>query len=112
MLTGDLSPVRDYLDVRDVVSAYLALAERGTPGEVYNICSGTPLTMADGLRILVAAARVPVTVRRDPARDRPADAARLVGDNRKLRTRTGWGPVSDARTALLDLLDEARKEFA
>lgn len=112
VVTGDLSPVRDYLDVRDVVSAYRALAARGTPGEVYNICSGRPLTMADGLRILVAAARVPVAVRRDPARDRPADTARLVGDNRKLRSQTGWGPVSDARTALLDLLDEARKEFA
>ncbi|MBK8165651.1 MAG: GDP-mannose 4,6-dehydratase [bacterium] len=112
VVTGDLSPVRDYLHVLDVVAAYRALAGHGQPGEVYNICSGTALTMADGLRILVAAARVPVTVRRDPARDRPADAARLVGDNRKLRLQTGWGPVSDARIALLDLLDEARKEFA
>jgi GDP-4-dehydro-6-deoxy-D-mannose reductase len=112
VLTGDLSPVRDYLHVRDVVAAYRALAARGRPGEVYNICSGTALTMAEGLRILVAAARVPVAVRRDPGRDRPADTPRLVGDNRKLREETGWAPLSDARTALLDLLDEARKEFA
>jgi GDP-4-dehydro-6-deoxy-D-mannose reductase len=110
--TGDLSPVRDYLDVRDVVAAYRALAARGRPGEIYNICSGTALTMAEGLRILVAAARVPVAVRRDPGRSRPADTPRLVGDNRKLREQTGWEPTSDARTALLDLLDEARKEFA
>lgn len=112
VLTGDLSPVRDYLHVSDVVTAYRALAARGRPGEVYNICSGTALTMAEGLRILVAAARVPVAVRRDPERDRPADTPRLVGDNRKLRAETGWAPVSDARAALLDLLDEARKEFA
>lgn len=112
VVTGDLGAVRDYLHVHDVVAAYRALAARGRPGEVYNICSGTALTMAEGLRILVAAARVPVAVRRDPGRSRPADTPRLVGDNRKLREQTGWEPASDARTALLDLLDEARKESA
>lgn len=112
ILTGDLSPVRDFLDVRDVVRAYRLLAERGRPGEVYNICSGTALTMAEGLRILVSAAAVAITVRRDPSRDRPADTPRLVGDNRKLRDGTGWAPERDAASALLDLLAEARKEFS
>jgi nucleoside-diphosphate-sugar epimerase len=68
--------------------------------------------MEGGLRILVAAAAVPVTVRRDPSRDRPSDTPRLVGDNRKLRTETGWEPERDAASALLDLLAEARKEFS
>jgi GDP-4-dehydro-6-deoxy-D-mannose reductase len=110
--TGDLSPVRDFLDVRDVARAYVALAARGRPGEIYNICSGTALTMAEGLRILVAAAAVPIEVRRDPSRDRPSDTPRLVGDNRKLRAETGWQPEREAASALLDLLAEARKEFA
>ena len=38
--TGNLEPVRDLLDVRDVVEAYLALLERGTPGEAYNVARG------------------------------------------------------------------------
>jgi GDP-4-dehydro-6-deoxy-D-mannose reductase len=112
IVTGDLSPVRDLLHVQDVARAYCALAARGRPGEVYNVCSGTALTMADGLRILVAAATMPVTVRRDPSRDRPADTQRLVGDNRKLRADTGWEPERDAARALLDLLAELRKELA
>lgn len=110
--TGDLSPIRDLLDVRDVARAYVALATRGRCGEIYNICSGTALTMAQGLRILVAAAAVPIAVRRDPSRDRPSDTPWLVGDNRKLRNETGWQPERDASSALLDLLTEARKEFA
>jgi len=110
--TGDLSPVRDFLDVRDVARAYVALADHGRPGEIYNICSGTSLTMAEGLRILVAAAAVPIAVRRDPSRDRPSDTPWLVGDNRKLRAETGWQPERSASSALLDLLAVARKEFA
>ena len=37
--------IRDYLHVTDVAAAYLALAERGRPGEVYNVCSGTGVSV-------------------------------------------------------------------
>ncbi|MBV8151589.1 MAG: GDP-mannose 4,6-dehydratase, partial [Candidatus Eremiobacteraeota bacterium] len=40
LFVGDLTPARDFLDVRDVVEAYRALALRGQSGEVYNVCSG------------------------------------------------------------------------
>ena len=112
VVTGDLSAVRDFLDVRDVVDAYRLLAARGAPGEVYNVCSGRALTIREGLEILVRGARRPVTVRTDPARSRPADTPRLVGDNTKLRRETGWQPGHGIEDALLGLLDEARREFA
>ena len=44
--TGDLTIVRDFVDVRDVVEAYYMLLTRGTPGEVYNICSGKAIKRA------------------------------------------------------------------
>lgn len=112
ILTGNLDAVRDFLHVQDVVRAYRALAEHGRHGDTYNICSGTALTMAGGLRILVAAATVPIAVRRDPSRERPSDTPWLVGDNRRLREGTGWRPERSAAAALIDLLNEARKEFA
>ncbi|WP_144180801.1 GDP-mannose 4,6-dehydratase, partial [Pseudomonas sp. Kh14] len=37
---GDIDVTRDFLDVGDVISAYLALLDNGVPGQVYNICSG------------------------------------------------------------------------
>ena len=40
LAVGNLTPQRDFTDVRDVVRAYRLLVERGTPGEVYNVCSG------------------------------------------------------------------------
>ena len=38
--TGNLDPVRDLLDVRDVVEAYLLLLRSGEPGEIYNVARG------------------------------------------------------------------------
>jgi GDP-4-dehydro-6-deoxy-D-mannose reductase len=110
--TGDLAPVRDFLDVRDVVRAYVLLREHGRPGETYNVCSGNPLTMGEGLEILVGGATRPVAVTRDPARVRPADIPWMVGDSGKLRRDTGWTPRRTIEDTLLELLAEARKEFA
>lgn len=110
--TGDLSAVRDFLDVRDVVAAYRLLVRQGRPGRVVNVCSGTGLTIAEGLEILVRGARCAVTVVRDPVRDRPSDTARLVGDNTRLRQDTGWEPEHRIQDTLSGLLEEARREFA
>lgn len=111
LLTGDLTAVRDFLDVQDVLQAYRLLVAKGEPGEIYNVSSGRGLTIQQGLDILVAGARCPITVKQDPARSRPSDIPHLVGDNSKLRKRTGWSPQHDFNDTLLSLLDEARKEY-
>ncbi len=107
---GNLDAIRDFLDVRDVVRAYLALIEDGTSGQVYHVCSGKPLSIRQGLDMLLTEARVPVTIEPDPDRSRPADIPVLVGDNSKLRTCTGWEPEWEISHTLAALLAEARKE--
>lgn len=111
IVTGDLSPVRDFLDVRDVVAAYRLLLKEGRPGEIYHVSSGNPLTIGQGLEILVTGAKTPITVRRDPDLNRPSDTPLMVGDNTKLRRDTGWEPEWEIKDTLMGLLDEARKEF-
>ena len=44
---GNLSSIRDILDVRDVVRAYLLLLEKGVPGEIYNVSSGVGRRLSD-----------------------------------------------------------------
>ncbi|MGH7551016.1 MAG: NAD-dependent epimerase/dehydratase family protein, partial [Gemmatimonadota bacterium] len=46
---GDVEVVRDLLDVRDVVGAYLLLMERGRSGEVYNVCGGRGRSLKESL---------------------------------------------------------------
>ena len=44
---GNLSPKRDFTDVRDVVRAYRLMVEHGRAGEVYNVCSGTAIAVQE-----------------------------------------------------------------
>lgn len=88
--TGNLDVVRDYLDVRDVAAAYMAVAERGRPGEAYNVCSGEPVTMLDLLTGLIKAFGLDVQIETDPSRVRAIDQPVFVGDPSKLRADTGW----------------------
>ncbi len=90
--TGNLDPVRDILDVRDVVEAYVALLERGSAGEAYNIASGTGYSVLEILRLMAGLVGIDAEPQPDPALQRPADIPHLVGDASKLRDATGWQP--------------------
>jgi GDP-4-dehydro-6-deoxy-D-mannose reductase len=109
LAVGNLEAQRDFLDVRDVVAAYLALLESGRRGEVYNICSGRAVAIREVLRLLISIAGVPVEVRDDPERMRPADLPLLVGDAAKLRAATGWSPRIALAQSLRDVYDDARR---
>ena len=110
LAVGNLEPVRDFLDVRDVVLAYRRLVAAGEPGQVYNVCSGQALTIQEGLEILLQEARLPIEVVLDADRCRPADIPYMVGDGTKLRQRTGWCPTHEFRATLREMLNWARKE--
>jgi GDP-4-dehydro-6-deoxy-D-mannose reductase len=102
---GNVDSERDLSDVRDTVRAYRAIAERGTPGTVYNVCAGRAYRIAGLLDSLVSHAKIPVEIRRDPARFRPHDAPLVLGDHTRLRTELGWEPTVPMTTTLADLLE-------
>jgi GDP-4-dehydro-6-deoxy-D-mannose reductase len=109
---GNLEAERDFLDVRDVVEAYRALLVHGRAGEMYNISGGSAVAIREVLRQLITLARVPVEVRNDPARMRPSDLPRLIGDASRLRAATGWAPRISLATSLADVYAEARERVA
>ena len=102
---GNLDAQRDLTDVRDTVRAYRLILERGQPARPYNVCSGRAITIRHLLDLLIARARVQVTVRVDPARYRPNDVPLLLGDPSRLREELGWTPEIPIEQTLDDLLD-------
>lgn len=109
LLIGNLDSQRDYTDVRDIVRAYIALAEKGLSGEIYNICSGRPTSGSAIVQQLIALSTVPIETVRDPRRARPSDVACMYGSCSKLRTDTGWTPEIPLEQTLKDALNDWRR---
>ena len=102
--TGNLDPVRDFLDVRDVVSAYLALLDDGAAGETYNVASGKGYSVRQVFALLADLVGVTVNPEIDPELARPVDIAYLVGDATKLRQVAGWQPRIPFEQTLRDMV--------
>ena len=109
LYVGNLEAERDFTDVRDMVRAYLLALTRGEPGGVYNIGSGKAHTIQSLLDAFLAASKVPVEVRQDPARMRPSDIPVLLCDASRFKQRTGWTPQIPLEQTLQDILDYWRK---
>ncbi len=103
--TGNLEPVRDFLHVQDVVHAYLALLERGTPGEAYNVARGEGMSLRALFTRLAAEIGVAAVPEVDPSLVRTADILHLVGDASKLRAATGWQPTIALDRLLKEVAD-------
>ena len=103
--TGNLDPVRDLLDVRDVSRAYLALIVKGAPGEAYNVARGEGVTLREIFRRLADLVEAAVEPVPDPALIRSDDLQYLVGDASKLRRATGWSPRIPLDQTLREMVD-------
>jgi GDP-4-dehydro-6-deoxy-D-mannose reductase len=99
---GNLNLKRDFTDVRDVVVAYFELLAKGKIGEIYNVCSGRAVILADLVRELQTHCRVTIKIEVDPARLRSNELPQVVGDCEKIMTVTGWSPRVPLETTLRD----------
>lgn len=99
---GNLSARRDFVHVADGVAALALLAEKGAPGEIYNVASGKAFSIEEALDRLIAISRLKVKTHEDPERLRPVDMPLLEGDAAKLRA-LGWKPERDLGAALGEL---------
>lgn len=110
---GNLEAKRDFTDVRDIVRGYWLATEKCEPGEVYNICSNTTISIKDMLNTLIGFSKMKDTikVKEDPARLRPSDVMILYGDNSKFMKQTGWKPEIPFKQTMEDLLNYWREKI-
>ena len=111
MRVGNLDARRDFLDVRDVVEAYLlaATAPSLPRGVVLNLASGEPRRIGDVLDALLALSQVAVRVEPDPALMRSSDIPVTAGNAARARALLGWRPSIPWETTLRDVLDDHRR---
>lgn len=99
---GTLSTLRDFIDVRDGVSAMRLLMEEGPPGVPVNICNGVPHLMSDILDSLIDISGMGVKIETDPSLVRKADEPLLLGCCDRIKA-LGYSPKYTIRQTLEDV---------
>ena len=102
MTTGNLKIIRDFLDVRDVVSAYNLLLENGKSGDIYNVCSGEGISLTEVINELSNVSGIKITAHTDLNLVRPNDVSKIIGSNHKLKNDTNWQRKYTLRQTLTD----------
>jgi GDP-4-dehydro-6-deoxy-D-mannose reductase len=108
---GDLSAKRDFSDVRDIVSGYRLLAEKGRAGESYHFCSGKTVTVKQILEMLLKMSDKTIIVKTDNLRLRKNDIPCLKGDNKKAKTKLRFQPKYSLNETLQDTLNYWRENL-
>lgn len=109
---GNLSPKRDFTDVRDVVRAYRLLVEHGRAGAAYNVCSGTAIAIEQLAVVMIDLSPADLELVSDPDLQRAIDIPVLVGDASRLHSDTSWRPEIPFDRTLADLLEDARSRVS
>ena len=106
---GNLDSIRDFTDVRDTVMGYLAVIEKGTKGDVYNLASGKGISIDELLEISLTIAREHYKVEDmkyllDESRLRPTDLPVLIGDASKAKEKLGWNNHIPLNRTILEMI--------
>lgn len=110
VVTGRLSDYRDFIDVRDATRAYWMIAERGEPGQVYNVCSGRAIQVRQILDLLLDLATCEIRVQTTERPDFKSMIPYQYGTHELLSTHTGWQPKINLEQSVRDLLDYWREK--
>lgn len=102
---GNISLVRDFVDVRDVVEAYYLLFQKGKSGEVYNICSGIGTSLDDILRSMINILDIKADFHTDESLVRPGENKVIIGSPAKIQAAIGWKPTIALNESLTDIIN-------
>jgi len=87
---GNIDVYRDFLDVRDVVSAYIKIMNSYLSGEVYNISSGRSIAIKEIISVLKKITAHKPAIAWDESLMRKNEIVYSSGDSSKIIKELGW----------------------
>ncbi len=97
---GNLDTKRDFTFVDDTVRGFIKAAEaEDVYGEVFNLGTGSEITIGDLTQEIIQLIGRPIQIEIDKQRLRPekSEVMRLLSDNRKAKSGLGWQPQVSIR---------------
>ena len=89
-----------------MVRAYGLLIQHGVPGEIYNIGSGTAVSIQSLLDEIIRQSGISISVQHDPQKFRPVDYPSIAADISKLQQAIDWKPEISLERTIADTLTD------
>lgn len=102
---GDLSAVRDWVDVRDAARALIGLGAPAVPGGIYNVASGRGIEVREVLDRVIALSGLAPEIRANAAFAGHSVVSRSIGNSSRLHEITGWEPEYSLDESLRSMFD-------
>lgn len=102
---NNLNVQRDFIDVRDAVSAYETLLTKGKPGEVYEIASGESRSLGDIINEFQDLTTIDFKIKSQLINQ--AEQRVEIAPSKLMNL--GWKPTIPLRSSLMDILNFYRK---
>lgn len=110
---GNIAPRRDYIFVKDIAHAFVALGQKSTHSfRAYNVGTGSEYSVDDLARRLAAVGNLELSIEIDPAKVRASDRLHLLCDNSRIAREIGWTPEYDLDRGMRELWDWAETHRA
>ncbi len=103
---GNLSVIRDFLDVRDVTDAYVKIMENFKDGRIFNIASGIAYRLSDVVDLIQEIAGVKLNIQHSDSLLRKNEIVKAIGDSSSFKKEYNWEPVHSIRDSLEWILSD------
>lgn len=104
---GNLSAIRDFSNVKDIVRAYRMIIESNDCKEIYNVGYGKAYSLNEILSYIVSLSSQKIEIEIDSSRVRPVDTPLICCDNKKIKSKLGWSP----QYSIFDTLKEMFENY-
>jgi dTDP-glucose 4,6-dehydratase len=114
LILGNTAPIRDFNYVKDTISAINSIIESdNTIGETINIATGkeTSIELIANKLINIINPNAKIIIDNNRVRPKNSEVDRLLGDNKKIISLTGWSPKYDLDEGLLETIDFIKKNI-
>ncbi|NMC99887.1 MAG: NAD-dependent epimerase/dehydratase family protein, partial [Bacteroidales bacterium] len=101
---GNINSKRDFIDIKDICDALEKILFKGSPGKIYNVCTGKSHSVKDILDIIKHnIGDFKITI--DSKRFRSSDLDDVYGDYSRINTETGWLPEISLNESISKMIE-------
>jgi GDP-4-dehydro-6-deoxy-D-mannose reductase len=106
---GNINTYRDFIDIKDVVTAYVDIMTTNCWGQVFNLCSGVPTKIQEVLELVISFSNKKIEYAINPAFVRADDVISVYGSSEKAKSSFGFKPKKTIKESLKEAWDYTYK---